>query len=60
MIQQPAPQGQPIPQPAGPPPVTIDAVMQLLRNERMRGFKIDVETDSLVEADQNQEKANAN
>lgn len=55
------PQGQPIPQqPQGPPPVTIDAVVALLRNERMRGFKIDVETDSLVEADQNQEKANAN
>lgn len=61
MIQQPPPQGQPVPQqPAGPPPVTIDAVVALLRNERMRGFRIDVETDSLVEADQNQEKANAN
>jgi lipopolysaccharide export system protein LptC len=61
MIQQPPPQGQPVPQQqAGPPPVTIDAVMALLRNERMRGFRIDVETDSLVEADQNQEKANAN
>lgn len=55
------PQGQPIPQaPPGPPPVTIDAVVKLLRNDRMRGFRIDIETDSLVDADQNQEKANAN
>ena len=61
MMQQPPPQGQPIPQqPAGPPPVTIDAVMKLLRDERMRGFKIDIETDSLVEADQQQEKQSAN
>lgn len=61
MIQQPAPQGQPIPQaPQGPGPVTIDAVVKLLRDDRMRGFRIDIETDSLVEADQNAEKANAN
>jgi len=61
MMPVPPPQGQPIPaQPSGPPPVTIDAVVQLLRNDRMRGFRIDVETDSLVEADQNAEKANAN
>src|SRR5690242_12154545 len=50
------PQAQPA---SGPAPVTIDAVVALLRNDRMRGFRIDVETDSLVEADQNQEKANA-
>ena len=37
-------------------PVTIDAVVQLLRDDRMRGFRIDVETDSLVEADQSQER----
>lgn len=59
MMQAPPPQGQP-PQQQGPPPVTIDAVVKLLRDDRMRGFRIDVETDSLVEADQNQEKANAN
>ena len=41
---------------ADPPPVTIDAVMQLLRDDRMRGFRIDVETDSLIEADQDAEK----
>lgn len=39
------------------PPVTIDAVVALLRDDRMRGFRIDVETDSLVEADQAQERA---
>jgi flagellar biosynthesis GTPase FlhF len=61
MMPVPPPQGQPIPaQPQGPPPVTIDAVVKLLRDDRMRGFRIDVETDSLVDADQNQEKQNAN
>lgn len=62
------PQGQPQAQPfpASPPaqgnaqpPVTIDAVVQLLRDDRMRGFRIDIETDSLVEADQTQEKQDA-
>lgn len=38
------------------PVVTIEAVIALLRDDRMRGFKIDVETDSLVEADQDAEK----
>jgi hypothetical protein len=59
MIPVQPPQGQPMGQQA-PRPTTIDAVVALLRNDRMRGFRIDVETDSLVEADQNQEKANAN
>ena len=44
-------------QPQGGSPVTIDAVVALLRDDRMRGFRIDVETDSLVEADQQQERA---
>jgi hypothetical protein len=49
--------GPPAPaQPQDPPPVTIDAVVQLLRDDRMRGFRIDVETDSLVEADQSRER----
>ena len=48
------PQGAQGPTPA--PPVTIDDVMALLRNDRMRSFKIEVETDSLVEANQNAEK----
>ena len=45
--------GQP---PAGGAPVTIDAVVALLRDDKMRGFRIEVETDSLVEADQDAEK----
>jgi hypothetical protein len=59
---QPGPQGpaagggMPAPMSSGPPPVTIDAVVKLLRDDRMRGFRIDVETDSLIEADQNAEK----
>jgi hypothetical protein len=32
-------------------------VVALLRDDRMRGFRIEVETDSLVEADQAQERA---
>lgn len=46
--------------PQGGSPVTIDAVVQLLRDDRMRGFRIDVETDSMVEADQIKEKQAAN
>src|ERR1700737_2949 len=62
------PQGRPPAQPfpASPPPqgnaqppVTIDAVVQLLRDDRMRGFRIDIETDSLVDSDQKQERADA-
>jgi hypothetical protein len=61
VIQSPPAQGQPIPQaPQGPPQVTIDQVVKLLRDDRMRGFRIDIETDSLVESDQQAEKAAAN
>lgn len=42
-------------QPQGQP-VTIDAVVALLRDDRMRTYRIEVETDSLVEADQNAAK----
>lgn len=64
MMQQPTPQGQPFPASPPPqgnaqPPVTIDAVIKLLRDDRMRGFRIDIETDSLVESDQQQERAAA-
>lgn len=64
MMQQPVPQGQPFPASPPPqgnaaPPVTIDAVVKLLRNDRMRGFRIDIETDSLVESDQQMERAAA-
>lgn len=38
--------------------VTIDAVMQLLRDERMRPFVLEVETDSTIEPDQMAEKQN--
>lgn len=61
MIPVQPPQGQPIPaQQQGPPPVTIDAVVKLLRDDRMRGFRIDIETDSLVEADQAKERQSVN
>lgn len=58
MMQQPPPQGQPIPpQPSpGPSPVTIDAVMGLLRDGMMRRFRIDIETDSTVSGDEQQER----
>lgn len=52
----PGPGPQPVPPPPPKPPVTIDAVMQLLRDDRMRGFRIDIETDQLVEADEQAEK----
>lgn len=63
-VQPTAPPGQPfpaVPPPQGnaPPPVTIDAVVQLLRDDRMRGFRIEIETDSLVDSDQKQERADA-
>lgn len=38
------------------PPVTIDDVVALLRNDRLRGYKIDVETDQMIETDENAEK----
>jgi hypothetical protein len=40
----------------GQQPVTIDAVMQLLRDEKMRNYRVDIETDTIVEADQQAEK----
>lgn len=54
-MQQPFPASPP-PQGNAQPPVTIDAVVQLLRDDRMRGFRIDIETDSLVESDQTQQR----
>lgn len=38
--------------------VTIDAVMALLRDQRMRPFALDVETDSTIEPDRMAEKQN--
>jgi len=34
-----------------------DSVIQLLRDDKMRSFRIDIETDSTVQADENAEKA---
>jgi hypothetical protein len=59
MIQQPPPQGQPMtPPPQGSQqPVTIDAVMELLRDGVMRRFRIDIEVDSTITGDESQERA---
>ncbi|MBB4250861.1 hypothetical protein [Rhizobium sp. BK008] len=58
--------GQPTPPPQPPqlPPEvqkmmeqpTIDEVVQLLRNDSVRGFRIDIETDSTIEPDEDAEK----
>ncbi|MBY3445519.1 hypothetical protein [Rhizobium laguerreae] len=58
--------GQPAPPPQLPqlPPEmqkmmeqpTIDEVVQLLRNDSVRGFRIDIETDSTIEPDEDAEK----
>ncbi|MBA5802149.1 hypothetical protein [Rhizobium changzhiense] len=57
---QPAPPTQP---PQLPPEMqkmmeqpTIDEVVQLLRNDSVRGFRIDIETDSTIEPDEDAEK----
>lgn len=55
MMQQPPPQGQPLPAPQQPP-VTIDAVMGLLRDGMARRFRIDIETDSTVASNESQER----
>jgi hypothetical protein len=45
-----------MPDQGGNQPITIDAVVALLRDDRLRGFRIDIETDQMVEADENAEK----
>lgn len=44
--------GQQAPQPPQlpPPPVTIDAVMQVLRSDLQRQYRVDIETDSTIQA----------
>lgn len=37
--------------------VTVEAVIELLRNERLRPFVLDVETDSTIQPDEQEEKA---
>ncbi|MBA1349641.1 hypothetical protein [Rhizobium sp. WYCCWR 11146] len=66
--QQAAARAQQMGQPAPPPPdmppqlqqmmqqPTIDEVVQLLRNDSIRGFQIDIETDSTIEPDEDAEK----
>lgn len=60
--QQPLAPGMSSPQPPAPPPqsapplVFDDRVMELLRNDRMRGFVIDIETDSTIQPDEDAEK----
>ncbi|MGR9188827.1 hypothetical protein [Rhizobium leguminosarum] len=66
--QQAAARAQQMGQPAPPPPQmppqleqmmqqpTIDEVVQLLRNDSVRGFRIDIETDSTIEPDEDAEK----
>lgn len=58
---QPPQAAQPMPQqPQGQPqqsgPVTIDAVMALLRDGAMRRFRIDIEVDSTITGDESQER----
>jgi len=56
--------GQPAPPPPDMPPQlqqmmqqpTIDEVVQLLRNDSIRGFQIEIETDSTIEPDEDAEK----
>ncbi|KAF5881504.1 hypothetical protein [Rhizobium sp. PEPV16] len=66
--QQTAARAEQMGQPAPPPPQmpqqlermmqqpTIDEVVQLLRNDSIRGFQIDIETDSTIEPDEDAEK----
>jgi len=56
MAMQAQAQGQPAPPMQGEPPVTIEAVMELLRDDRMRCFRIDIETDSTIATDEAQDK----
>lgn len=56
-----APQQQTPPQTPMQPPAPVmefdDSVMELLRNDRLRSFRVDVETDSTAQADEDAEKA---
>lgn len=51
--------GPPAPPPQGDAnsPVSIDAVMSLLRDGALRRFSIDIESDSMIAGDEQQEKA---
>lgn len=47
-------------QPQPPKEPFIEDVVSLLRNDGLRGFRIDIETDSTIQADQQQEKQSRN
>ena len=55
MLQGPSPPLAPAASP-GPPLVFDDRVVQLFRDDRMRGFVIDIETDSTIQPDEDIEK----
>lgn len=65
LIQQAEQQGLPVPPGAAPPPEMLELmseptwedVQALLKNDALRSFRIDVETDSTVEPDENAAKA---
>lgn len=52
------------PQPPAPPPMVFDvqtftAAVELLRNDKLRGFRVDIETQSTIAADEAQERQDA-
>lgn len=66
MVQRAQAMGQQPPPPPQPQPgfddmmqqPTIDEVVQLMRDDNVRGFRIDIETDSTIEPDEDAEKKN--
>jgi hypothetical protein len=57
MMAQPAPQAGQVPGEQSPSGITFgDDVLALLRNDRLRGFRIDIETDSTIQPDEDAEK----
>lgn len=66
-----APGGHPQPQPGAPPAIppaieqmlrlpAQEEIVQLLRDDRMRSYRVDIETDSTIEADEQAAKASVN
>ncbi len=61
-VQQPQPMppgmaAAPIPDPMAQKMELIAQAIELLKNEKLRGFRIDIETDSTIQPDQQQDKA---
>ena len=52
--------GQPSQTPAAPepPPVTLEAVVALLRDDKLRSYRVDIETDSTIRADLTRDQQN--